>query len=48
MNRLIACAAILGAQIAGAREANVADHGIVPGKDVTYALNRLIERRHHS
>ncbi|MFG0286540.1 MAG: sulfatase-like hydrolase/transferase [Rhodopirellula sp. JB044] len=26
-----------------AKTINVADHGIVPGKDVTYAVNRLIE-----
>ena len=35
--------AILCAHGAEARKINVADHGIVPGKDVTHPLNRLIE-----
>ncbi len=34
-------------QLAGARTLNVVDYGIVPGKDVTYRLNRLIESIQH-
>jgi hypothetical protein len=43
MKTSMLCLSILCAQSAGARVINVADHGIVPGKDVTYPLNRLIE-----
>ena len=34
---------LLSISVATARDVNVADHGIVPGIDVTYALNQLIE-----
>lgn len=37
------CVVALCSQFAEARQINVADHGIVPGKDVTYPLNRLIQ-----
>ncbi|MDF7825549.1 right-handed parallel beta-helix repeat-containing protein [Pontiellaceae bacterium B12227] len=43
MKTLISCVAVLGTLAAEARVINVAEHGIVPGKDATYALNRLIE-----
>ncbi|QBG46664.1 right-handed parallel beta-helix repeat-containing protein [Verrucomicrobia bacterium S94] len=43
MKSLLTCIIILGALAAEARIINVADYGIVPGKDNTYALNRLIE-----
>ena len=34
---------LIMSQVVQARTINVADHGIVPGKDVTYKLNELIE-----
>ncbi len=37
------CLSLLCAQSAGARIINVADHDIMPGKDATYPLNRLVE-----
>lgn len=40
---LLLCAALLCPQPTEAREVNVADHGIVPGKDITFLLHRLIE-----
>lgn len=43
MKKLALCLFVLCVQGVEAREINVADHGIVPGEDVTYALNRLIE-----
>ena len=43
MKSLITCTMVLGAIAVQARVINVADHGIVPGTDSTYALNRLIE-----
>jgi hypothetical protein len=43
MKGLCLCFLMLGVSFAEAREINVADHGIVPGKDVTYPLGRLIE-----
>jgi len=44
MNRsiLVLCALTLVAQASNAEVVNVADHGIVPGKDVTLEVNRLI------
>ncbi|MDZ8117455.1 right-handed parallel beta-helix repeat-containing protein [Pontiella agarivorans] len=43
MKSLLACTVILGALAAQARIINVSDHGIAPGKDNTFALNRLLE-----
>lgn len=43
MKTLITGTLLLGALAAHGRVVNVADHGIVPGKDATFALNRLIE-----
>ncbi|VGO20479.1 right-handed parallel beta-helix repeat-containing protein [Pontiella sulfatireligans] len=43
MKNLFICGFALCTVLAEARVVNVADHGIVPGKDATYALNRLIE-----
>ena len=42
MHRLVLCVSVLCVPFAEAREIHVADHGIVPGKDVTYPLNRLM------
>ncbi|MCK5172408.1 MAG: right-handed parallel beta-helix repeat-containing protein, partial [Planctomycetes bacterium] len=39
---LLLCIIAFSVQFAEARVINVSDHGIVPGKDVTYQLNRLI------
>ena len=43
MKRLFLCIVVLCAQLTEAREINVADHGIVSGKDATYPLNRLVQ-----
>ncbi len=43
MKYLSLAAVLLCSSAVAAREINVADHGIVPGKDATYALNPLIE-----
>lgn len=44
---LFVCAAVAHSQLAGAREINVSDHGVVPGEDATYALNKLIRSVRH-
>jgi hypothetical protein len=43
MRYLLLVAILLSTSPAVARDVNVADHGIVPGIDATYALNRLVE-----
>ena len=43
MKNGLLCLIVLCAAFAEAREINVADHGVVPGKDVTYPLNQLIQ-----
>lgn len=43
MKMLIPCILILLTHCAEAKVINVADHGVTPGTDVTYPLNRLIE-----
>ncbi|VGO17428.1 Alpha-1,3-galactosidase B [Pontiella desulfatans] len=43
MKTLITCTIALGALVAEGRIVNVAEHGIVPGQDGTYALNSLIK-----
>jgi parallel beta helix pectate lyase-like protein len=43
MKKAALCILFLFAQYGEAREINVADHGVVPGEDVTFALNQLIE-----
>ena len=44
MRRSLGCIAVLLlAQLVGARTIDVSEHGIVPGKDVTFELNALIE-----
>ena len=43
MRKLLLCILLACVSSVSAREVNVADHGVVPGKDVTYLLNRLIE-----
>ncbi|MCM2374342.1 sulfatase-like hydrolase/transferase [Aporhodopirellula aestuarii] len=40
---LVLCACMLLVAPLEAKTINVADHGIVPGKDVTYAVNQLLE-----
>lgn len=42
MNKMIICAVASCALCANARTINVADYGIVPGKDVTYEVNQLL------
>ena len=41
--KILLCMFAFGAQFAQARVINVADHGIIRGKDVTFELNRLIQ-----
>lgn len=43
MRKLLLCAFLCFAPNADASEINVADYGVLPGEDVTYQLNRLIE-----
>lgn len=43
MNRMGMCLLALSAGVASGRVVNVADHGIRPGSDVTYKVNRLLE-----
>lgn len=43
MKKIVLCLVVYCAQFAGARVINVAEHGVIPGNDATYQLNKLIE-----
>ena len=43
IRKLILCVVVLLAYSVNARDISVADHGVVPGKDVSYQLNQLLE-----
>ena len=42
--KLVLIATVFSLPYAKAETINVANHGIIPGKDITYKLNLLIEK----